>query len=122
MATLEELYTKIVSDDAEKRAFAEAFATEEGAAAFMEQRGCDASPVELVALMREKTRACEMSDNELENAAGGKTWDWIPGSILFAGIGAIGDVSEIVAAYAFLQNPHSDIESVLDMCNKVRPA
>lgn len=86
MATLEEIYAKIVSDDGEKKALAEAFATEEGARAFMEQRGCEAGSAGLVALMREKAGAAgKVSDEDLEGTAGGTGWDWVV-SVLGVGI------------------------------------
>ena len=78
MVTLDEVYAKIVADDAEKRAFAEAFATEEGAAAFMERHGCDAKPAELVAFLKKKAcEAGEVPDGELEGVGGGAWGDWV---------------------------------------------
>ena len=95
MATLEEIYAKIVSDDAEKKAFVEAFATEEGAAAFMAQRGCEARPAELVALMREKAAAAgELSDEDLDNAAGGAWTEWL------MSIGSFGIACAAIAIYS----------------------
>ena len=128
MATLEEIYAKIVSDDTEKKALAEAFATEEGARGFMEQRGCEASPVELVALMREKAGAAgELADEDLEGAAGGTGWDWFVSIVgigfscaFWAGVSAAADASDTVAEALFV-NPHSDKESYFDLCDKVRP-
>ena len=80
MATLEELYEKVVSDDGEKQALAQAVATKEGTAAFLAERGCDATPEELVAFF--KGRACapeggELSEEELGDVAGGAWYDWI---------------------------------------------
>ena len=82
MATLEEIYGKIVSDEGEKQALAQAAASREGTAAFLEQRGCEAAPEEFAAFLKEKTKPAEgeLSDAELEGAAGGgwcDFWDWI---------------------------------------------
>ena len=80
MATLEELYEKVLADDGEKQAFAQAITTKEGTAAFLAERGCDASPEELVALLKGKAPAPEggeLTDAELEGAAGGAWYDWL---------------------------------------------
>ena len=123
MATLEEIYAKIVSDDTEKKALAEAFATEEGAAAFLAQRGCEASPVELVALMREKAGAAgELADEDLEGAAGAALADWFAS---FVGIaitcGVIAGISAIINSDAVQQheNPYATKGSggISDLCD-----
>ena len=126
MATLEEIYAKIASDDAEKRAFAEAFATEEGAATFMAQRDCEARPAELVALLKSKAGAAgEVSDEALEGAAGGRGLDW------FISVVSVGIVCGVIAGISALSDAYEDVaealfkdsrESELDMCDKGRSA
>ena len=117
MATLEEIYGKIVSDDTEKKALAEAFATEEGAAAFLAQRGCEASPVELVALMREKAGAAgELADEDLEGAAGAGWGDWLAS---FMGLAVTcGIAAAISAAVAATEEPGTPTgtEGIIDLC------
>ena len=77
MATLEEIYGKVLSDEGEKQALAQAAASREGTAAFLEQRGCEAAPEEFAAFLKEKTKPAEgeLGDAELEGAAGGAWYD-----------------------------------------------
>ena len=76
MATPEEIYAKVLSDEKEKVAFSQAFATVEGAREYLAQHGCDATPEEFVAFLREKApQLGELSDEELGEASGGK-WCW----------------------------------------------
>ena len=124
MATLEEIYAKIVSDDTEKKALAEAFATEEGAAAFLEQRGCEASPVELVALMREKAGAAgELADEDLEGAVGAAWGDWV---VSFVGLAVTCGLHAIISVVANSDvtkewdNPHATkiTDGPFDICHE----
>ena len=72
MATLDELYTTVLADEAEKAAFAQAAKTAEGLSAFLAERGCAATPEQVAAFLKEKQAAQgEMSDAELESVAGG---------------------------------------------------
>ena len=72
MATLDELYTTVLASESEKAAFAEAAKTPEGLAAFLEGHGCDATPEQAVAFLKEKrSEQGEMSDDELDSVAGG---------------------------------------------------
>ncbi len=78
MAMFGELYEKILSDDGEKKALAQALATKEGTAAFLAERGCEATPEEFVAFLKEKApkpAGGELDDAELEGAAGGAWYD-----------------------------------------------
>ena len=124
MATLEEIYAKIVSDDGEKKALAEAFATEEGARGFMEQRGCEASPVELVALMREKAGAAgELADEDLEGAAGAALADWFAsfvGIAITCGLHAIISVVANSDVTEEWDNPHATkiTDGPFDICHE----
>ena len=115
MATLEEIYAKIVSDDTEKKALAEAFATEEGAAAFLAQRGCEASPVEFVAFMREKAGATgELADKTLEGAAAGfGVYDF---SVSFCTLG-VG--CGIIAAVSYASDKGAVADPTFDLCDKI---
>ncbi len=72
MATLDELYTRVLADEAERAAFAEAAKTPEGLSAFLAQRGCDAAPGQVAEFLKAKTAdQGEMSDAELDSVAGG---------------------------------------------------
>ena len=72
MATLDELYSTVLANEAEKAAFAEAAKTAEGLSAFLAERGCAATPEQVTAFLKEKQAAQgEMSDAELESVAGG---------------------------------------------------
>ena len=54
MATLDELYTTVLADEAERAAFAEAAKTPEGLSAFLADRGCDATPEQLAEFLKER--------------------------------------------------------------------
>ena len=72
MATLDELYTKVLADEAERAAFAQAGATTEGLRAFLADRGCDATPEDVAAFLRgRQSDQGEISDEELDSVAGG---------------------------------------------------
>ena len=68
MKTLQELYEEIRTSDELKAAFAEA-AKAGKAVEFVREHGCDATEDELKAFLEE--RAGALSDEELDNAAGG---------------------------------------------------
>ncbi len=72
MATLDELYTKVLADENEGAAFAEAAKTPDGMAAFLAERGCEATPDQAVEFLKAKTaEQGEVSDAELDSVAGG---------------------------------------------------
>ena len=72
MATLDELYARVLADDAECAAFAQAAKTPEGLRAFLEQSGCDATPDELAAFLKgRQSGQGEIADEELDSVAGG---------------------------------------------------
>ncbi len=72
MATLDEVYESVVADEAQRAAFVEASATEEGVASFLVQRGCEVTPEQVAAFLAEKrSEQGEMSDAELDAVAGG---------------------------------------------------
>lgn len=72
MATLDELYTNVLADEAEKAAFAEAAKTPEGLAAFLEAHGCDATPEQVAEFLKaRRSEEGEISDAELDSVAGG---------------------------------------------------
>ncbi len=73
MATLEELYDKVLADEGEREALAQAAADPQALAEFLAQRGCESSPEEARAFMEERlTRTGELSCDELFAVAGGR--------------------------------------------------
>ena len=72
MATIEELYKQVLSDDAEKATFAEAAQTAEGLQAFLAEHGCEASLEEVGEFLKAKqAQQGELADEELDSVAGG---------------------------------------------------
>lgn len=72
MATLDELYKKVLADEAEHTAFAEAAKTPEGLHAFLADRGCDATPEDVATFLEaRRTEQGEIADEELDSVAGG---------------------------------------------------
>ncbi len=72
MATLEEVYQKVLADEDEREAFAKAAPDESALAEFLAQRGCEATPQEARAFVEEKfSRTGELAGEELEDVAGG---------------------------------------------------
>ena len=68
MKTLQELYNEIIGSEELKAAFAEA-AKGGKVAEFLKAHGCEATTEELTAFLKSQTG--ELSDEELDNAAGG---------------------------------------------------
>ena len=72
MTTLDALYTKVLADETERTAFAEAAKTAEGLTAFLAERGCDATPDQVSEFLKAKqAEQGEISDAELDSVAGG---------------------------------------------------
>ena len=72
MATIGELYEKVLADEAERAAFAEAAATPEGLRAFLADRCCDAAPEDVTAFLEaRRAEQGEIADEELGTVAGG---------------------------------------------------
>lgn len=72
MATLEELYARVLADDAERAAFAQAAKTPEGLQAFLARQGCDATPEDVADFLKERqSDQGEIADEELGSVAGG---------------------------------------------------
>ncbi len=69
MKTLEELYKEAVADETLKKAWSEALANGK-AAEFLKANGCDATEEEAKAYLAKKNNG-EISDEELDNVAGG---------------------------------------------------
>ncbi len=69
MKTLQELYTEIIGSDEMKKAFVEA-AKGGKVADFLKANGCEATPEEIKAFLKEKTDQ-PLSDEELDSVAGG---------------------------------------------------
>ena len=69
MKTLQELYNEIIASEKMKTAFAEA-AKGGKALDFLKAQGCDVTEEELTVFLKSKTG--ELSDEELDNVAGGK--------------------------------------------------
>jgi predicted ribosomally synthesized peptide with nif11-like leader len=71
MKTLQDLYTEIVASEELKKAFAQA-AKDNKVADFLKAQGCDATEDEFKAFLTEKAKTDKaLSDDELENVAGG---------------------------------------------------
>ena len=72
MATLDELYKKVLADEAERAAFAEAAKTPEDMRAFLADHGCDAAPEEVATFLEaRRSEQGEIADEELDSVAGG---------------------------------------------------
>ncbi len=72
MATLEEVYADVLASDEEKKALVEAMRAPEGPGAFFAQRGCDATPEQVDAFLRERAASVgEVDDALLAAIAGG---------------------------------------------------
>ena len=72
MATVGELYEKVLADEAERTAFTQAGATTEGLRAFLADRGCDATPEDVAGFLEaRRAEQGEISDEELDSVAGG---------------------------------------------------
>ena len=72
MATLEEVYQKVLADEGERAAFVEAGGTAEGLEAFLRERGCEASLEEVGEFLEAKqAQQGELADEELDSVAGG---------------------------------------------------
>lgn len=74
MASLDELYVKVLTDDAERAAFAQATKTPEGMRAFLADRGCDATPEDVAAFLEgRQSDQGEIADEGLDSVAGGRS-------------------------------------------------
>ncbi len=75
MATLEEVYEELLASDDKKSAFTHALASTDAAEAFLAEHGCEATVDEFVAFLKDKaSKATELSDEQLGDAAAGTTW------------------------------------------------
>ncbi len=76
MATLEEVYQKVLADEGEREAFAKVASDESAIAEFLAQRGCEATPQEARAFAQEKlSQAREFAGEELAAVVGGGCLD-----------------------------------------------
>jgi len=76
MKTLNELYTEVAASDALKNEFL-ALKTPEDIVAFVKKNGCDATLDDIKAFFEEKQKASgELSEEDLEQVAGGKSASW----------------------------------------------
>ena len=72
MKTLETLYQEVLASDELKKGLAEAAKTPEGLKAWICAQGCEATLEQVQAFLKEKQeKTGELTDDELENAAGG---------------------------------------------------
>lgn len=79
MATLEEVYQKVLADEGERSAFAKAASDEAAVAEFLAQRGCAATPQEARAFLEEKfSQTGELASEELSTVSGGGCFDDLP--------------------------------------------
>ena len=88
MKTLNELYTEVTASDALKAEFL-ALKTPEDIVAFAKKNGCDATLDDIKAFFEEKHKTSgELSEEDLEQVAGGKSASKIEGIISVLGLGA----------------------------------
>ena len=86
MKTLETLYTEILGDETKKAAFVKA-AKENNLEAFLKEEGCQATPDDIKAFLKEKqSQKGELSDAELDSVAGGCNIDEAIDSVVSFGI------------------------------------
>lgn len=79
MATLEELYQKVMADEGERAAFVKAAADEATVAEFLAAHGCDATTQEARTFLEEKfSQTGELAGEELAGVSGGGCFDDIP--------------------------------------------
>ena len=72
MKTLETLYQEVLASDELKKGLAEAAKTPEGLKAWICAQGCEATLEQVQAFLKEKQeKTGELTDDELESAAGG---------------------------------------------------
>ena len=72
MKTLETLYQEVLASNELKKSLAEAAKPPEALAEWVRAQGCEATAEEILAFLKEKQeKAGELTDDELENAAGG---------------------------------------------------
>ena len=72
MKTLETLYQEVLASDELKKGLAEAAKAPEGLTQWVKDQGCEATAEEIGAFLKEKrAKTGELSDDELESAAGG---------------------------------------------------
>ena len=72
MKTLETLYQEVLASDELKKGLAEAAKAPEGLEAWICAQGCEATAEEIGAFLKEKqAKTGELTDDELESAAGG---------------------------------------------------
>ena len=91
MKTLNELYTEVIASDALKAEFL-ALKNPEEIVAFAKKNGCDATLDDIKTFFEEKKNSAgELSEEELEQVAGGKSAsiDEAEGSVITIGIGCI---------------------------------
>ena len=76
MKKLEELFDELLADESAREELARVSASEEGVAAFLKERGCDAGFEEWKALLSSKQgKSLKLSDDELDQvSAGGSSW------------------------------------------------
>ena len=72
MKSMQELYNEVMASEEMKKEFLEASKEKESVGAFLKKYGCDASVDDVAAFLKEKTEG-ELSDDELDSVAGGKS-------------------------------------------------
>ena len=102
MKTLQELYSEIIASDELKAAFAEA-AKSGKALDFLKDHGCEATEEELKAFLSAKNSG-EISDEELDNVAGGCDED--PGPAIALSIVSVGIVCVKIAIDTAMDPAH----------------
>lgn len=104
MKTLQDLYSEVLKSEELKKEFVEA-AKEKKIEEFLKANGCDASAEDLAVFLKEQqTKAGELSDNELDNVAGGGCGEDVLEGVVIAismttvGLGCIVTVPVTLAA------------------------
>lgn len=120
MATLEDVYAKLVSDDGEKKALAQAFADKQ-VGEFLTERGCEATEDEFTAFLKDKVAPSGDAISEEELAAvGGGTWrDWV---LSFCGLGVCCAGMAAASALGKAYDPNNEYYAYygkFDMCTQM---
>lgn len=88
MKTLETLYQEVLASDELKNAMAQATQSPEALEAWVKAQGCDATAEQIEAFLKEKeSKTGELSDDELESAAGGCNGNEALVSVIGFGLG-----------------------------------
>ncbi len=85
--TLQELYDKVMASEELKKSFAEAAQDKEKLEAWLKTNGSNATVEQIGEFLKTKQKSGEISDDELENVAGGLSSGKMTASCLTIGLG-----------------------------------